>query len=164
MKNTPTDPVPLLQDLIRCRSVTPAEGGALTYLENLLSTHGFVCHRLIFRQEGTPDVENLFARIGSSAPHLCFAGHTDVVPEGLLDGWTHSPFAGEIADGFVFGRGACDMKGSVAAFTAEGCECPDDGVEDIFVEADLDILGKKGATDADQETECNQFFHDEGSC
>jgi succinyl-diaminopimelate desuccinylase len=118
MKNAPTDSVPLLQDLIRCRSVTPAEGGALTYLENLLSTHGFVCQRLIFREEGTPDVENLFARIGSSAPHLCFAGHTDVVPEGILDGWTHSPFAGEINNGFIFGRGACDMKGSVAAFAA----------------------------------------------
>jgi succinyl-diaminopimelate desuccinylase len=118
MKNAPTDSVPLLQDLIRCRSVTPAEGGALTYLENLLSTHGFVCQRLIFREEGTPDVENLFARIGTSGPHLCFAGHTDVVPEGILDGWTHSPFAGEIDNGFIFGRGACDMKGSVAAFAA----------------------------------------------
>ncbi len=118
MKNAPTDPVPLLQDLIRCKSVTPAEGGALTYLEDLLSTHGFVCHRLIFREEGTPDVENLFARFGSGTPHLCFAGHTDVVPEGILDSWTHSPFAGEIADGFVYGRGACDMKGSVAAFAA----------------------------------------------
>ena len=89
MKNAPTDSVPLLQDLIRCKSVTPAEGGALTYLENLLSTHGFVCHRLIFREQGTPDVENLFARFGSGAPHLCFAGHTDVVPEGILDSWTH---------------------------------------------------------------------------
>ncbi len=118
MKNTPTDPVPLLQDLIRCKSVTPAEGGALTYLENLLSTHGFVCHRLIFREAGTPDVENLFARIGSGSPHLCFAGHTDVVPEGILESWTHSPFEAEIADGFVYGRGACDMKGSVAAFAA----------------------------------------------
>jgi succinyl-diaminopimelate desuccinylase len=118
MKNAPTDPVPLLQDLIRCKSVTPAEGGALTYLENLLSTHGFVCHRLIFREQGTPDVENLFARFGSGAPHLCFAGHTDVVPEGILDSWTHSPFEGEIAGGFVYGRGACDMKGSVAAFAA----------------------------------------------
>lgn len=116
MRNAPTDPVPLLQDLIRCRSVTPAEGGALTYLENLLSTHGFVCQRLIFRQEGTPDVENLFARIGSGSPHLCFAGHTDVVPEGIVEGWTHAPFAAEIADGFIYGRGATDMKGSVAAF------------------------------------------------
>jgi succinyl-diaminopimelate desuccinylase len=116
MKNTPTDPVPLLQDLIRCKSVTPAEGGALTYLENLLSSHGFVCHRLIFREPGTPDVENLFARFGSGAPHLCFAGHTDVVPEGILESWTHSPFAAEIADGYIYGRGASDMKGSVAAF------------------------------------------------
>ena len=122
MKNTPTDPVPLLQDLIRCRSVTPAEGGALTNLENLLSTHGFVCHRLIFREQGTPDVENLFARFGSGAPHLCFAGHTDVVPEGLLESWTHSPFAAEIDNGFVYGRGACDMKGSVAAFAASAID------------------------------------------
>ena len=118
MKNTPTDSVPILQDLIRCRSVTPAEGGALTYLESLLSSDGFVCHRLIFRQEGTPDVENIFARIGSGAPHLCFAGHTDVVPEGIVESWTHQPFAAEIADGFVYGRGATDMKGSVAAFAA----------------------------------------------
>jgi len=118
MRNAPTDSVPILQDLIRCRSVTPAEGGALTYLENLLSTHGFVGHRLIFREEGTPDVENLFARIGSGSPHLCFAGHTDVVPEGIVENWTHAPFAGEVADGFVHGRGACDMKGSVAAFAA----------------------------------------------
>ena len=116
MRNTPTDPVPLLQDLIRCKSVTPAEGGALTYLENLLSTHGFVCHRLIFRQEGTPDVENLFARFGSGSPHLCFAGHTDVVPEGIVESWTHPPFAADIANGFIYGRGATDMKGSVAAF------------------------------------------------
>ena len=116
MKNTPTDPVPLLQDLIRCKSVTPAEGGALTYLENLLSTHGFVGQRLIFREEGTPDVENLFARFGTGSPHICFAGHTDVVPEGLVESWSHAPFAADIADGFIYGRGACDMKGSVAAF------------------------------------------------
>ena len=116
MKNTPTDPVAVLQDLIRCKSVTPAEGGALTYLENLLSTHGFTCQRLIFREEGTPDVDNLFARFGSGAPHLCFAGHTDVVPEGLVDKWSHAPFAADIADGFIYGRGATDMKGSVAAF------------------------------------------------
>lgn len=116
MKNTPTDPVPLLQDLIRCKSVTPAEGGALTYLENLLSTHGFVCQRLIFREEGTPDVENLFARFGSGSPHICFAGHTDVVPEGIVESWTHAPFAADISNGFIYGRGATDMKGSVAAF------------------------------------------------
>jgi succinyl-diaminopimelate desuccinylase len=118
MRNTPTDPVPLLQDLIRCRSVTPDEGGALTYLERLLSGHGFVCQRLIFKAEETPDVENLFARFGSGQPHFCFAGHTDVVPEGHAEAWSHAPFAGELDGGFVYGRGACDMKGSVAAFAA----------------------------------------------
>ena len=118
MKITPTDPVALLQDLIRCKSVTPDEGGALNLLEDLLSGHGFDCHRLTFKAEGTPDVDNLFARFGSAAPHFCFAGHTDVVPEGNAESWSHPPFAASIADGFIFGRGATDMKGSVAAFAA----------------------------------------------
>ena len=118
MKNTPTDPVPLLQDLIRCASVTPAEGGALTLLENTLSAQGFVCQRLIFKEKGTPDVENLFARFGTGTPHFCFAGHTDVVPAGRAEDWSHGPFAADIADGFIFGRGATDMKGPVAAFAS----------------------------------------------
>jgi succinyl-diaminopimelate desuccinylase len=118
MKSTPTDSVPLLQELIRSKSVTPSEGGALTLLENRLSQAGFVCQRLIFKDADTPDVENLFARFGTGAPHLCFAGHTDVVPEGHVDAWSHAPFAADIADGFIYGRGATDMKGSVAAFTA----------------------------------------------
>jgi succinyl-diaminopimelate desuccinylase len=111
MKNTPTDPVPILQALIRCKSVTPAEGGALTVLEDVLKPLGFACERLKFAE-----VDNLYARIGSGAPHFCFAGHTDVVPEGDSNIWSHAPFAADIADGFVYGRGACDMKGSVAAF------------------------------------------------
>ena len=118
MKNTPTDSVTILQNLIRCRSITPQEGGALTVLENLLSSHGFVCQRLIFKDQDTPDVENLFARIGTAEPHLCFAGHTDVVPVGNETDWKHEPFAAEIKDGFLYGRGATDMKGSVAAFAA----------------------------------------------
>ncbi|MFN0191476.1 MAG: succinyl-diaminopimelate desuccinylase [Aestuariivirga sp.] len=118
MKNAQIDCVELLQGLVRCRSVTPVEGGALTLLENVLSAHGFVCQRLIFKEEGTSDVENLFARAGTSSPHLCFAGHTDVVPAGDERSWTHPPFAGDLADGFVYGRGATDMKGSVAAFAA----------------------------------------------
>ncbi len=122
MTNASTDSVAILQDLIRCPSVTPLEAGALTVLENLLSTHGFVCQRLIFKDVNTPDIENLFARIGTAEPHLCFAGHTDVVPVGRGADWTHSPFAAEIADGFVFGRGATDMKGSVAAFAAAAIE------------------------------------------
>ena len=118
MKNTPTDSVAILQDLVRCPSVTPLEAGALTVLENLLSTHGFVCQRLIFKDKDTPDVENLFARIGTTEPHLCFAGHTDVVPTGNDADWSQEPFAAEIRDGFLYGRGATDMKGSVAAFVA----------------------------------------------
>jgi succinyl-diaminopimelate desuccinylase len=118
MRNTRTDPVPILQELIRCRSVTPAEGGALSFLENLLGNAGFACHRLAFSAEGTPAVENLFARIGVGAPHFCFAGHTDVVPPGREGDWSHPPFAAEIRDGIIYGRGACDMKGSVAAFAA----------------------------------------------
>lgn len=116
MKNTPADPVALLRDLIRCPSVTPAEGGALGLLERTLAPWGFACQRLVFSAEGTPDVDNLFARFGSGHPHLCFAGHTDVVPPGEASLWDHPPFAGALADGFVHGRGACDMKGSVAAF------------------------------------------------
>ena len=118
MNITPTDPVALLQNLIRCRSVTPAEGGALRLLEDTLSVAGFVCQRQIFKEPGTPNVQNLFARFGTGAPHLCFAGHTDVVPAGDESGWSHAPFAAEIADGMIFGRGATDMKGSVAAFAA----------------------------------------------
>ncbi len=114
----PTDSVAILQDLIRCPSVTPIEAGALTVLENLLSSNGFVCQRLIFKDENTPDVENLFARVGTGAPHLCFAGHTDVVPPGREEDWSHPPFAAEIADGYLYGRGATDMKGGVAAFAA----------------------------------------------
>lgn len=114
----PADSVAILQALVRCPSVTPLEAGALTVLENLLSAHGFVCQRLIFKDENTPDVENLFARIGTGAPHLCFAGHTDVVPPGREEDWTHPPFAGEIADGYLYGRGATDMKGGIAAFVA----------------------------------------------
>jgi succinyl-diaminopimelate desuccinylase len=108
----------LLGDLIRCRSVTPNEAGALAYLEALLGKAGFTVERLTFSAPGTPDVENLFATIGSSGPHLAFNGHTDVVPPGDEARWTHPPFAGEIAGGILFGRGAVDMKGGLACFVA----------------------------------------------
>jgi succinyl-diaminopimelate desuccinylase len=114
----PHDPVALAQALIRCESVTPVEGGALTLLQNTLEPVGFVCHRLMFSEPGTPDVDNLYARLGSGRPHLCFAGHTDVVPAGDEAAWTVPPFAGEIRDGNLYGRGAVDMKGCVAAFVA----------------------------------------------
>ena len=114
----PTDPVALTQALIRCESVTPHEGGALTLLQNILEPVGFVCHRMVFTEPGTPDVDNLYARLGTGRPHLCFAGHTDVVPVGHEQAWTSPPFAGDIRDGKLYGRGAVDMKGCVAAFAA----------------------------------------------
>jgi succinyl-diaminopimelate desuccinylase len=113
-----TDPVALTRALIRCRSVTPEEGGALTLLESVLEPAGFTCRRLPFSEPGTPDVDNLYARLGSAAPNLCFAGHTDVVPPGDEAAWSVPPFAGEIRDGMLYGRGAADMKGGVAAFVA----------------------------------------------
>jgi succinyl-diaminopimelate desuccinylase len=112
------DPVAIARDLIRCRSVTPAEGGALSFLAQLLGGAGFAVERVTFSQPGTDDVENLYARIGSGAPHLIFAGHTDVVPPGDESLWTHPPFAGEVADGRLYGRGAVDMKGAIACFAA----------------------------------------------
>jgi succinyl-diaminopimelate desuccinylase len=117
-----TDPVQILQDLIRCPSITPHDAGALDVLQNLLTKAGFTCHRLPFNEQNTPEIDNLFARIGTSAPHFCFAGHTDVVPVGDVKDWTHPPFAAEIHDGQIYGRGATDMKGSNAAFTAAAIE------------------------------------------
>jgi succinyl-diaminopimelate desuccinylase len=111
-------PVALARGLIRCPSVTPQEGGALSFLESVLKPAGFTCHRLTMRQAGTPDVQNLYARIGTGAPHLCFAGHTDVVPVGDEGGWSRPPFAAEIVDGVLYGRGAVDMKGGIACFAA----------------------------------------------
>ncbi len=113
-----TDPLQLTRDLVRCPSITPQEGGALDYLEEMLSQAGFTCHRLPFSDSDTPDVDNLYARIGHSAPHLCFAGHSDVVPPGDEADWTYPPFAGEVHDGVLYGRGSADMKGGIACFIA----------------------------------------------
>ena len=112
-----TDPIPLAQALIRCRSVTPADDGALDVVQRALEPLGFACTRLVF---GPPDyrVDNLFARRGSGGPHFCYAGHTDVVPPGDLAAWSDDPFSGALRDGLIFGRGACDMKGGIAAFIA----------------------------------------------
>ena len=112
------DPVSLAQDLIRCQSVTPADGGALGVLEAVLKSLGFACERLRFEQPGTVPIDNLYARLGTSAPHFCFAGHTDVVPPGDVKAWRSDPFAAEIRDGVLYGRGAADMKSAIAAFVA----------------------------------------------
>ena len=108
------DPVAIARDLLRCPSVTPKEAGALAFLEGLLKRAGFTTHRMTFAEPGTEPVENFYARIGTGKPHLMFAGHTDVVPTGDLKAWSHAPFAGDIADGVLFGRGAVDMKGAIA--------------------------------------------------
>jgi succinyl-diaminopimelate desuccinylase len=112
------DPVAIARDLLRCRSVTPAEGGALRFLEGVLKGAGFTVHRLAFSEPGEDMVENLYARLGSEAPNLVFAGHTDVVPPGDEKAWTHPPFAGEMDGPELYGRGAVDMKGGIACAVA----------------------------------------------
>ncbi|MCA1491064.1 succinyl-diaminopimelate desuccinylase [Sinorhizobium alkalisoli] len=114
----PTDPISNLATLIRCPSVTPTEGGALATLEAMLSPLGFKVDRMVAQEAGTPDIENLYARLGTQGPHLMFAGHTDVVPVGDEAAWSHGPFSAEIAGGEMYGRGAVDMKGGIACFVA----------------------------------------------
>jgi succinyl-diaminopimelate desuccinylase len=114
----PADPVALTSALVQCPSVTPAEGGALALLESTLKAAGFTVHRVTFSEPGAADVENLYARIGTTSPHLMFAGHTDVVPPGDEMAWAHPPFAGTVQDGTLYGRGAVDMKGGIACAVA----------------------------------------------
>lgn len=114
----PTDPAQNLATLIRCPSVTPSEGGVLSALAAMLEPLGFSVERPTFSEDGTPSVENLYARRSGNGPHLMFAGHTDVVPVGDEAAWTHPPFSAAIADGEMYGRGAVDMKGGIACFIA----------------------------------------------
>jgi succinyl-diaminopimelate desuccinylase len=112
------DALSIARDLLRCPSVTPEDAGALGVLEALLKGAGFEVHRVTFSEPGTADIENLYARIGTSAPHITFAGHSDVVPPGDQTLWTHGAFAGEVKDGLLYGRGAVDMKGGIACSVA----------------------------------------------
>ena len=112
------DAISIAKTLIQCPSVTPAEGGALEALDSLLTDLGFAVNRVTFSDEETPDVENLFATIGSGGLHFVFAGHTDVVPPGDADSWSHGPFEAAVSEGVLYGRGAVDMKGGIAAFAA----------------------------------------------
>jgi succinyl-diaminopimelate desuccinylase len=121
MSGIATDPLPLAQALIRCASVTPADAGAQDVLAAELAPLGFTVHRLRFGE-----TENLFARRGTTGPHLCFAGHTDVVPAGAAN-WRSDPFGGDVRDGVLYGRGACDMKGAIAAFIAGVAQHLSDG-------------------------------------
>ncbi len=112
------DPVSLAQELIRIPSVTPDCTRALDGLEATLGGLGFSCRRMKFNAPGTPDVDNLYARIGTKAPFFCFAGHIDTVPVGDAAKWSVDPFGGEIHGGQLLGRGANDMKSAIAAFVA----------------------------------------------
>jgi succinyl-diaminopimelate desuccinylase len=110
------DPLPLAQALIRCASVAPADAGAQQVLGEALAELGFAVTPLRFGE-----IDNLFARIGDGSPHICFAGHTDVVPAGDAR-WQFDPFAAEVRNGVLYGRGACDMKGGIAAFVAAAAQ------------------------------------------
>ncbi len=114
--NHGADPLALAQALIRCPSVTPHDAGALGVLAEALVSLGFVVHPLTFGEDSPAPIANLYARLGTNGPNLCFAGHTDVVPVG--EGWTRDPFGAEVVDGVLYGRGATDMKGAIAAFVA----------------------------------------------
>jgi succinyl-diaminopimelate desuccinylase len=113
-----TDALSITRDLVRCPSITPADAGALGVLEKLFKAAGFETHRITFSEAGTADVDNLYARIGSEAPHISFAGHTDVVPPGDESAWSVGAFSGEVKDGFLYGRGTVDMKGGIACSAA----------------------------------------------
>ena len=114
----PPNTLEIARDLLRFRSVTPVDDGALPYLAKRLAEAGFATQILRFSAPGTPDIDNLWARYGTAAPCLAFAGHTDVVPPGDESRWRFGPFAAEVADGRLWGRGAADMKGGVAASVA----------------------------------------------
>jgi succinyl-diaminopimelate desuccinylase len=115
--SAPVDPAALSAELIRRPSVTPKDEGAIDVLAETLEELGFTCHRLVFG-DGSERVHNLYARRGNSHPNLCFAGHTDVVPPGAREAWSCDPFAANLHDGELWGRGAVDMKGAIAAFVA----------------------------------------------
>ncbi len=155
------DPVNFAAELIRCPSVTPEDAGALDLLEKVLTEIGFTCTRLPFQEPDTSLVDNLYARLGDAAPHICFAGHTDVVPVGAADNWQKDPFSGEISDDKLWGRGAADMKGplSCAVVAAEKFvqEHPDMPMRIGFIVAgDEEPANNHGTTDV------LQWLHSQG--
>jgi succinyl-diaminopimelate desuccinylase len=133
-----------LRALIACRSVTPKDAGAQDYLAGVLSRSGFRVEQMVFSDSGTPDVPNLFASIGSGSPHLVFAGHTDVVPPGDEGRWSHPPFAADMVDGMIFGRGAVDMKGGIAAFVAAAASGIGRGTLSLAITGDEEGPGING--------------------
>src|SRR6202167_4508588 len=113
-----TDALSIARDLLRCPSVSPADAGALAVLENLLRRAGFEVHRVTFSEPDAADIDNLYARIGNTAPHITFAGHTDVGPAGDEAAWTQGAFSGDVKDGFLYGRGGVGVKGGIPCSSA----------------------------------------------
>jgi succinyl-diaminopimelate desuccinylase len=148
-----TDPLPLAQALLRCPSVTPEDGGAQAVLGAALDRLGFTLHPLRFGA-----TENLYARRGTAGPHFCFAGHTDVVPPG--EGWRHDPFGGVVEDGILYGRGACDMKGGIAAFVAGAARAIQAGTAPASVS--LLITGDEEGEATDGTTRVLDWMRDQG--
>ena len=116
MKNF--DDLQLSKDLIRFPSVTPIDAGAINYLSDKLKQLGFNCKILEFKDKESPPIKNLYARLGNKQPNLCYAGHTDVVPPGNINDWTVNPFKPKVKNNHLIGRGANDMKSSIACFIA----------------------------------------------
>ena len=116
MENIDFNSTKLTQALVKCKSVTPADDGALEIVEKHLSSIGFKCTPLLFSDPNSYDVKNLFASIGSSGRHLAFAGHTDVVPAGNEESWRFPPFSATIEGDKLYGRGTEDMKSNIACF------------------------------------------------
>jgi succinyl-diaminopimelate desuccinylase len=147
------DPLSLAQALLRCRSVTPEDGGAQAVLTAALERLGFTVHHLRFGR-----IDNLYARRGMAGPHFCFAGHTDVVPPG--EGWRHDPFGGVVEDGILYGRGACDMKGGIAAFVAGAARAIDADTAPPSIS--LLITGDEEAEALDGTTRVLDWMRDHG--
>ena len=110
------DELQLSKDLIRFPSITPVDAGAIKYLSKKLKQLGFNCKILEFKDKKSPSVKNLYARLGNQQPNLCYAGHTDVVPPGNIKDWTVNPFKPMVKNNYLIGRGANDMKSSIACF------------------------------------------------
>ena len=108
----------LAKELIKFPTITPVDAGIMKFLEKKLRTLGFKTKVLEFKERDSEPVKNLYARLGNKGPNFCYAGHLDVVPAGNLKDWSINPFKPSVKKGYLIGRGANDMKGSIAAFTA----------------------------------------------
>lgn len=162
MSKPPLDPVALSQTLIRCPSITPVDAGALDVLQTFLESYGFSCRRKVFEEPDTDPVDNLYARIGGQGENFCFAGHTDVVPPGDETLWTHPPFAAEIHDEKLFGRGTTDMKCAVAAFAVAAARLVEKADDELPGSISLLITGDEEGVSINGTRKMLQWLETEG--